>query len=33
MYHVYMGAVQGLSLKQIEEKIRDVLWDMQKAQW
>jgi protein Mpv17 len=28
-----MGAMQGLSSKDIVDRINDVLWDTQKAQW
>jgi protein Mpv17 len=33
MYHAAMGAMQGQSPQQIYDHIREVLWDMQKAQW
>lgn len=33
MYHGAMGAMQGLSMAQIYDRIADVLWDTQKAQW
>lgn len=33
MYHGAMGAMQGLTLQQIYDRIADVLWDTQKAQW
>jgi len=28
-----MGAMQGMNSSQIHERISDVLWDTQKAQW
>lgn len=28
-----MGAMQGMNLNQIYDRIADVLWDTQKAQW
>jgi protein Mpv17 len=33
MYHAAMGTMQGQSPQQIYAHIREVLWDMQKAQW
>jgi len=33
MYHGAMGAMQGQSSNQIEQHLRDVLWETQKAQW
>lgn len=33
MYHGAMGAMQGQSLDQIVQRIKDVLWETQKAQW
>lgn len=33
LYHGAMGAMQGKSLEQIYDRIADVLWDTQKAQW
>lgn len=33
LYHGAMGAMQGKSLQQIYDRIADVLWDTQKAQW
>jgi protein Mpv17 len=33
MYHAAMGAMQGMNGTQIVERIQDVLWDTQKAQW
>lgn len=33
MYHAAMGAMQGYSLPQITQRIEDVLWETQKAQW
>lgn len=33
MYHGAMGAMQGLNLEQIYNRIADVLWETQKAQW
>jgi hypothetical protein len=33
MYHGAMGAMQGQSLEQIVQRIKDVLWETQKAQW
>jgi major membrane immunogen (membrane-anchored lipoprotein) len=32
MYHGAMGAMQGMSLQQIYDRIADVLWETQKAQ-
>lgn len=33
MYHAAMGAMQGQNLDQIIQRIKDVLWETQKAQW
>lgn len=33
LYHGAMGAMQGQNLEQIYNRIKDVLWDTQKAQW
>ena len=33
MYHGAMGAMQGMTLTQIYDRIADVLMDTQKAQW
>jgi protein Mpv17 len=33
MYHGAMGAMQGHNLNQIYDRIEDVLWETQKAQW
>lgn len=33
LYHGAMGAMQGMSPQQIYDRISDVLWDTQKAQW
>jgi len=33
MYHGAMGAMQGLNIQQICDRISDVLWETQKAQW
>eukprot|EP00934_Nitzschia_sp_Nitz4_P003384 Nitzschia sp. Nitz4//scaffold92_size79448//25933//35941//NITZ4_005388-RA/size79448-processed-gene-0.72-mRNA-1//-1//CDS//3329560177//3374//frame0 len=33
MYHGAMGAMQGMTPQQIYDRIADVLWDTQKAQW
>lgn len=33
LYHGAMGAMQGLNTNQIYDRIADVLWDTQKAQW
>lgn len=33
LYHGAMGAMQGMSFDQIYNRISDVLWDTQKAQW
>ena len=33
MYHGAMGAMQGMTMTQIYDRIADVLWDTQKAQW
>ena len=33
LYHGAMGAMQGLNPQQIYDRIADVLWDTQKAQW
>ena len=33
MYHGAMGAMQGLTPTQIVQRIQDVLWETQKAQW
>lgn len=33
LYHGAMGAMQGLGPQQIYDRIADVLWDTQKAQW
>lgn len=33
LYHGAMGAMQGMNLTQIYDRIKDVLWDTQVAQW
>jgi len=33
LYHGAMGALQGMTIHQIYDRIKDVLWDTQKAQW
>ena len=33
MYHGAMGAMQGMTPQQIYDRIADVLWETQKAQW
>ena len=33
MYHAFMGAMQGQNLDQIYQRVADVLWETQKAQW
>merc|ERR1711982_58459 len=33
LYHGVMGAMQGMSLYQIYNRLGDVIWDTQKAQW
>jgi protein Mpv17 len=33
MYHGAMGAMQGMSVRQCCDRIADVLWETQKAQW
>ena len=33
LYHGAMGAMQGLTAQQCYDRIADVLWDTQKAQW
>lgn len=33
LYHGAMGGMQGKSLQEIYDRIADVLWDTQKAQW
>lgn len=33
MYHGFMGAMQGKTPDQIYQRLADVLWDTQKAQW
>ncbi len=33
LYHGAMGAMQGMNLTQIYDRIADVLWDTQVAQW
>lgn len=33
LYHGAMGAMQGMSLDQIYNRLIDVIWDTQKAQW
>jgi hypothetical protein len=33
LYHGSMGLLQGLSLEQSYQRICDLLWDTQKAQW
>jgi protein Mpv17 len=33
MYHGAMGLMQGMSLSDIYQRLEDVLWDTQKAQW
>ena len=33
MYHGAMGAMQGMTPTQIYDRIADVLWETQKAQW
>jgi len=33
MYHAAMGAMQGMSVREIQDRIKEVLWDTQKAQW
>mmetsp|Transcript_8227 Transcript_8227/g.15496 ORF Transcript_8227/g.15496 Transcript_8227/m.15496 type:complete len:310 (-) Transcript_8227:58-987(-) len=33
LYHGAMGAMQGKTFQQIYDRIADVLWDTQKAQW
>ena len=33
MYHAAMGYMQGMNTEQVVQKINDVLWDTQKAQW
>jgi protein Mpv17 len=33
MYHGSMGAMQGMTPQQIYDRIADVLWETQKAQW
>ncbi|KAL7553033.1 hypothetical protein ACHAWF_016279 [Thalassiosira exigua] len=33
LYHGAMGAMQGMNLNQIYDRIADVLWDTQVAQW
>ena len=33
LYHGAMGAMQGMNVEQVEDRIRDVLWDTQVAQW
>lgn len=33
LYHGAMGAMQGMNLNQTYDRISDVLWDTQVAQW
>lgn len=33
MYHAFMGYAQGMNTSQVIQRIDDVLWDTQKAQW
>ena len=33
LYHGAMGAMQGMSMQEIYQRICDVLWETQKAQW
>eukprot|EP00571_Detonula_confervacea_P004825 CAMPEP_0172317642 /NCGR_PEP_ID=MMETSP1058-20130122/32286_1 /TAXON_ID=83371 /ORGANISM="Detonula confervacea, Strain CCMP 353" /LENGTH=298 /DNA_ID=CAMNT_0013032255 /DNA_START=34 /DNA_END=930 /DNA_ORIENTATION=+ len=33
LYHGAMGAMQGMNLTQMYDRVADVLWDTQKAQW
>mmetsp|Transcript_19651 Transcript_19651/g.24289 ORF Transcript_19651/g.24289 Transcript_19651/m.24289 type:complete len:294 (+) Transcript_19651:90-971(+) len=33
LYHGAMGAMQGMNVSQIYDRIADVLWETQKAQW
>jgi len=33
LYHASMGAMQGMTANQISDRISDVLWDTQVAQW
>jgi protein Mpv17 len=33
MYHGAMGAMQGMGAQDIYDRIGDVLWETQKAQW
>lgn len=33
LYHGAMGAMQGMTMNEIYDRIADVLWDTQKAQW
>jgi len=33
MYHAAMGLMQGMTFHQIYQRLEDVLWDTQKAQW
>ena len=33
LYHGAMGAMQGMTANQIYDRIADVLWETQKAQW
>lgn len=33
MYHGVLGAMQGMTPSQIYDRIADVLWETQKAQW
>ena len=33
LYHGAMGAMQGKGSNEIYQKLKDVLWETQKAQW
>lgn len=33
MYHSAMGYMQGQNTEQVVQRIKDVLWETQKAQW
>jgi protein Mpv17 len=33
LYHGAMGAMQGMTFDEVHNRIADVLWDTQKAQW
>jgi Mpv17 / PMP22 family len=33
MYHGFMGYMQGMNTSEVIQRIDDILWDTQKAQW